>query len=198
MWVDLWGVEAARNAWGRIGELFVEKALITGSELEQALAVQAAGGRPLGEVLVSQGLISSPEMTEVLMEQLGRKVAKEEGFGSALWSEIRHRALRMPEQQPTTTAESAEELNQRISQLIQHLTDTRLALDQERAAYDSARAEAAATKEELGTAEKRIEELAVIVDRLQAGWDDRSQTGAKRRRTIKRTLFGTALHLAQE
>ncbi len=132
------------------------------------------------------------------MEQLGRKVAKEEGFGSALWSEIRHQTSRMPEQQLTTTAGSAEELNQRISQLAQHLTDTQLALDQERVAYELARAEAAATKEELGTAEKRIGELAVIVDRLQAERDERSRADAKQRRTIKRTLFGAELHLAQE
>lgn len=191
-------MEAARNSWRRIGELFVEKALITGSELEQALAVQAASGRPLGEVLVSQGLISSPEMTEALMEQLGRKVSKEEGFGSPFWSEIRRRTSRMPEQQLTTMAESADELNQRISKLTQHLTDTQLALDQERAACESARAEAAAAKEELGAAEKRIEELAVTVDRLQAQRDERDQTDAKRRRTIKRSLFGTAMQLAQE
>lgn len=190
MRVDLWEMEAARNAWQRIGELFVQKALITGAELEQALAVQAAAGRPLGEVLVRQGLISSPEMTEVIMEQVGRKVAKEEEFGSALWSEIRRRISRMPEQQLATMAEPADELNQRISSLIQHLTDSQSALDQERAGYESARAEAAATKEELGAAEKRIAELTVIVDRLQAR---RLQSHAKRRRKIKRTLFGTAL-----
>jgi hypothetical protein len=188
--VDLWEVEAARNSWRRIGELFVEKALITGSELEQALAVQAASGRPLGEVLVSHGLISSPEMTEVLMEQLGRKVAKEEGFGSALWSEISRQSPRTPERRLTTMAESADELNRRISQLNQDLTETRFALDQQRAAYEASRAEAAATKEELRAAETRIRELAVIVDRLQAG--------RKRRRTITRALFGTELHLAQE
>lgn len=198
MWADLWEVEDGRNAWGRIGELFIEKALITGSELEQALAVQAAGGLPLGEVLVGQGLISSPEMTEVLMEQLGRKVAKEEGFGSALWSEIRRQASRMPEQQLTPMAESADELKQHISQLTQYLTDTQLALDQARAAYESARADAAATKEELRAAENRLGEMAVTVDRLQAERDELSQAGAKWRRTIKRTLFGTALHLAQE
>ncbi|HEX3454525.1 MAG TPA: hypothetical protein VHS03_07860 [Gaiellaceae bacterium] len=183
MWVDLREVEAARNAWGRIGELFVEKALITRPELEEALAVQAAGGQSLGEVLVSQGLVSSREMAEVLVEQLGRRVAKEDGYGAALWAEIRRRASRR-EQPPATTADSADELNQRISQLMQHLTDTQLALDQERAACESARAEAA--------------ELATIVDRLQAERDERSRAEAKRRRTIKRTLFGAALHLAQE
>jgi hypothetical protein len=191
-------VEAAGNAWCRIGELFVGKALITGSELEQALAVQAASGRSLGEVLVSQGLISSPEMTEVLMEQVGRKVAKEEGFGPAFWSEIRRLASPVPEQQVTTMARSADELNLRISHLTRHLADTQLALDREYAAYESARAEAAATKGALGAAEKRIGELAVIVDRLEAERDERSQTDAKRRRTIKRTPFGAGLRLAQE
>jgi hypothetical protein len=189
-WVDLCEVQVARNAWRRIGELFIEKALITGPELEQALAVQAATGDSFGEVLVSQDLVSSPEMAEVLMELLGRKVAKEE-FGSDVWSEVRRRASRTSERQLTTSAESADELNHRVSQLTRHLADTQLALDQERVAYESARAEAAA-------GEKRIEELVGIVDRLQAERRERSQTNAKWRRTIKRTLFGTALRLAEE
>jgi len=187
-------VEAAQNAWRRIGELFVEKALVTGPELEQALAVQAASGRSLGDVLVSEGLVSSPEMTEVILEQLGRKVAKQEGFESGLWSEIRRRTLRPR----LTPAESADGLNRRVSQLNRQLADTRLALDQERAAHESARAEAVITKHELGAAERRIAELAAIVDGLQAERDERSRTDSKRRRTITRTLFGTALHLAQE
>ena len=191
-------MEAARYAWMRIGELFVEKALITGPELEEALAVQAASGRPLGEVLVDQDLVSSPEMTEVILEQLGRKVAKEEGFESASWSEIRRRTSRLPEQEPTRVGESADELNRRIAQLTLYLTDTQLALDRERAGYESACAESAATKAELAAAQQRIGELAAIVDRLEAEGDERAQADAKRRRTIKRSLFGTPLHLAQE
>ena len=194
MWVDLWEVEATRYAWRRIGELFVEKSLITESELEQALAVQAASGRPLGQVLVSEDLVSSPEMTDVLVEQLGRKVAKEEGFESGLWSEIRRQTSRLL----ATKVESADELYRRISHLTHHLTDTQLALDQERAAHESARAEAATVTEELGTAQRRIGELAAIVDRLEAERDERFYTHAKRRRTITRMLFGGALHLAQE
>ncbi len=187
-------MEAGQNAWQRIGELFVEKALVTGPELEQALAVQAASGLPLGEVLVSEGLVSSPEMTEVILEQLGRKVAREDGFESGLWSEIRPLTSRPR----PTTAESADELNRRISQLTRHLADQRLALEQERSAHESARAEATATKEELGAAEMRIAELGAIVARFQAERDARSRVDAKRRRTITRTLFGSALHLAQE
>ena len=87
-------MEAAQIPWRPIGELFVEKGLISADELEQALAEQAATGLRLGEILVKRNLISSPELTQALMEQLGREVAKEEGFGSGLWSEIRRRNAR--------------------------------------------------------------------------------------------------------
>jgi chromosome segregation ATPase len=84
-------VEAASIPWRPIGELFVEKGSITPDQLEEALAEQAATGLRLGEVLVKRNLISSPELTQALMEQLGREVAREEGFGTGLWSAIRRR-----------------------------------------------------------------------------------------------------------
>jgi len=84
-------VEAASIPWRPIGELFVEKGSITPDQLEEALAEQAATGLRLGEVLVKRNLISSPELTQALMEQLGREVAREEGFGTGLWSAIRSR-----------------------------------------------------------------------------------------------------------
>jgi len=93
-------VEAAQIPWRPIGELFVEKGLISSDQLEQALAEQAATGLRLGEILVKQNLISSPELTQALMEQLGREVAKEEGFGSGLWSEIRRRNAREESREP--------------------------------------------------------------------------------------------------
>src|SRR5262249_57113563 len=89
--VDETLMEAASIPWRPIGELFVEKGLISQDQLEEALAEQAATGLRLGEILVKQSLISSPELTQALMEQLGREVAKEEGFGTGLWSEIRRR-----------------------------------------------------------------------------------------------------------
>jgi len=156
--------------------------------------VQAASARPLGEVLVSLGLVSSPEMTEALLEQLGRRVAKDEAAGSALWSDIRRRTSR----RLTTIPGSAEELNRRISRLTENLADARLALDQERAAAESARAEVAATRDRLEAAEKRIGELTATVDRLQTERSKRSQGDARWRQTITRALFGAELHLAKE
>ena len=87
-------MEAASVPWRPIGQLFVARGVITQDQLEEALAEQAASGKRLGEILVDRQLISSPELTQALMEQLGRQVAKEDGFGSGLWAEIQRRTAR--------------------------------------------------------------------------------------------------------
>ena len=88
-------VEAAHVTWRPLGELFVARGLITETELDFALEQQAATGRRLGEILVEHGLVSGPDLTSVLMDQLGVEVAKEEGFGSGLWAEIKRRHKRV-------------------------------------------------------------------------------------------------------
>jgi len=93
-------VEAAHIPWRPIGELFVERGLISAEQLEEALAKQVATGQRLGEILVADNLISSPELTQALMEQLGQEIAKEEGFGSGLWAEIKRRQSR-PDSSPS-------------------------------------------------------------------------------------------------
>jgi hypothetical protein len=87
-------VEAAQIPWRPLGELFVARGLISESELETALAEQAATGRRLGEILVERGLVSGPDLTSALMDQLGVELSKEEGFGSGLWAEIKRRHRR--------------------------------------------------------------------------------------------------------
>ena len=87
-------MEAAQVPWRPLGELFVSRGLITETELETALAEQAATGKRLGEILVDRGLVSSPELTAALMDQLGVEISKEEGFGSGLWAEIKRRHRR--------------------------------------------------------------------------------------------------------
>ncbi|MFS8500797.1 MAG: type II secretion system ATPase GspE [Caldicoprobacter sp.] len=55
----------------RLGELLVEKGMITREQLKEALALQKSTGKKLGEILISQNLISEAQMAEVLQEQLG-------------------------------------------------------------------------------------------------------------------------------
>jgi hypothetical protein len=88
-------VEAAQIPWRPLGELFVNRGLISQAELETALAEQAATGKRLGEILVDRGLVSGPDLTSALMDQLGVEISKEEGFGSGLWAEIKRRHKRV-------------------------------------------------------------------------------------------------------
>ena len=83
-------VEAARIPWRTLGELFVQRGLVTPDDLESALEEQAQTDRRLGEILVERGLVSAADLRQALMEQLGVEIS-EESFGSSLWAEIKRR-----------------------------------------------------------------------------------------------------------
>jgi len=55
----------------RLGDILVEKKIITRQELEKALAEQERTKGALGEILVSMGLVTERKMLEVLAEQQG-------------------------------------------------------------------------------------------------------------------------------
>ena len=98
-------MEAAHITWRPLGQLFVERGLITQEELEGALVEQRETSKRLGTILVSRGLVSGPELTSVLVDQLGMELTKESGFGSGLWDEIRRRH---PRGRDRVAAEQAE------------------------------------------------------------------------------------------
>src|SRR5262245_28329434 len=52
-----------------LGEIFVERGLVTDAELDQALAIQKDGGEKLGEILVAQGSITRLQLASALAEQ---------------------------------------------------------------------------------------------------------------------------------
>jgi hypothetical protein len=89
-------MERAENIWRPLGELLVQKKLLTEDELELALAEQADTGRLLGAILVERGYVSGPALAVALAEQYGVELHTERGFGTGLWAEIdrRHRAGR--------------------------------------------------------------------------------------------------------
>jgi hypothetical protein len=89
-------MEPAESIWRPLGELLVEKELVTEDELELALAEQADTGRLLGAILVERGYVSGPALAVALAEQYGVELHTERGFGTGLWAEIdrRHRAGR--------------------------------------------------------------------------------------------------------
>ena len=84
-------MEAAENIWRPLGELLVTKGLVTKGELELALAEQADTDRLLGAILVERGYVSGPALAVALAEQYGVELKTERGFGTGLWAEIDRR-----------------------------------------------------------------------------------------------------------
>jgi hypothetical protein len=84
-------VEAAHFTWRPLGRLLVEQGLLTASELEHALARQKQTGKRLGETIVECGFVSGPELASALAAQYGIELTTEQGFGTGLRSEIQRR-----------------------------------------------------------------------------------------------------------
>lgn len=84
-------MEAAHITWRPLGRLLVEQGLLTGDELELALAKQQQTGLRLGETLVQCGFVSGPQLASALAAQYGIELTTEKGFGTGLRSEIQRR-----------------------------------------------------------------------------------------------------------
>ena len=69
---------ADRSTWLPLGELLVERRLLSRRQLELALQEHARTGRRLGEVLVSFGFVSEQALATTLLEQVGLMDAKGE------------------------------------------------------------------------------------------------------------------------
>jgi type IV pilus assembly protein PilB len=54
----------------KIGDLLLERGLITQQQLEQALRVQAGSGKRVGEVLIDAGFLSEEQLAEAVSERL--------------------------------------------------------------------------------------------------------------------------------
>ena len=62
---------ADRSTWLPLGELLVERRLLSQRQLELALQEHARTGRRLGEVLVAFGFVSEQALATTLLEQVG-------------------------------------------------------------------------------------------------------------------------------
>ena len=84
-------MEAAHIAWRPLGRLLVEQGLLRADELELALAKQQETGLRLGETIVQCGFVSGPQLANALAAQYGIELTTEKGFGTGLRSEIQRR-----------------------------------------------------------------------------------------------------------
>ncbi len=60
--------------WLPLGELLVERRLLSRRQLELALQEHQRTGRRLGEVLVSYGFVSEQALASTLLEQVGARL----------------------------------------------------------------------------------------------------------------------------
>jgi chromosome segregation ATPase len=83
--LDEWGRNDAAAPKRPIGEIFVERGFITSGQLEDALEEQKLSGRKLGEILVSQGKLSRLRLWDALEDQAASfETPKPEASGSGL------------------------------------------------------------------------------------------------------------------
>jgi hypothetical protein len=106
----------------RLGDIFVERGLITHQQLQDALDVQRDTGARLGEILVEHGLVTRVALAGIIAEQWdelrvttrGRKTAETEARATAVAGmTVVETALR--ERLEALTAELAEK-DRRIAQ----------------------------------------------------------------------------------
>jgi hypothetical protein len=65
-------MEAAENSWRSVGEILVERGLVTEADLEQAFEEESLTNRRVADILVRRGLVTGHDVTSALMEQFTR------------------------------------------------------------------------------------------------------------------------------
>ena len=63
-------MEAAQVTWRPLGELIVERGLITQEQLEDALLEQKITRKRLGTILVDRGIVTADQLTNSLVDQM--------------------------------------------------------------------------------------------------------------------------------
>ena len=71
----------------------MEEGVLTGEQLEAALAEQADSGRLLGEILLDHGYVPTITLVNVLAEQAHGAVERADGFGTGLRDAVEGRLL---------------------------------------------------------------------------------------------------------
>jgi len=84
----------------RLGDLLLGAGLISQEQLEESLTLARAAGKPLGHVLVEQGLVPAHSLAMALADQHGGPLKTEFGFATGRGSTPRPAAL--PVQAPST------------------------------------------------------------------------------------------------
>lgn len=75
-------MDQADFPWRPLGALLVDKGLLTGRDLEQALGEQRRSGRLLGQILVGRGYLTALSLAQALAEQHGVELRATSAWGT--------------------------------------------------------------------------------------------------------------------
>src|SRR6202142_1649135 len=92
----------------RLGEILMERRLITGEDLDRALELQRERGDKLGKIVVDMGLIAHRDVLAALSDQLGIPLVTVDGAPPAApeIEGLSHRFLRQAKAYPVALADS--------------------------------------------------------------------------------------------
>lgn len=65
-------MEAVENSWRSVGEILVQRGLVSETDLDEAVAEEAQTDRRVADILVGRGLVTGHDITSALVEQFTR------------------------------------------------------------------------------------------------------------------------------
>ena len=175
----------------QLGELLVEKGVVTDAQLQLALAEQAVSGEPLGEILVRLGFSIGPTIGNALAEQHGGPLRTEYGLAMG--------PTHGRPTSPPTQVRRASDDNRLQTADLSHEQSTSIA--RLTAALDERTLELERIRSELGAAQQHRLKLAAtsgdreaLLDKLRHAVDD--QTRAEQSLDLDRTQHTAELETA--
>jgi len=117
-------MEAASTPWRSLGDILVDRGLLSEDQLEKALAEEFATKRRLADILVRRGLVSGHDITSALMEQVGQFGGKDAEAPRPELKAVEDAADEVPSTQQSEVAASAELLDEELpSDLFEEQND---------------------------------------------------------------------------
>ena len=77
----------------RLGEILIERGVLTPDQLQIALFEQQRLGKPIGETLLALGFVTEDLLSEALSENLGQEAIDLDVFDRRVGRDLAHQAL---------------------------------------------------------------------------------------------------------
>jgi hypothetical protein len=176
-----------QKRWRPLGQMLVERGIITADQLFEALHEQGRSNRPLGEVVRDMFRVSSITLGKVLEDQQRLELELDRGYTSGLRSALHERGQGRSVAAGGGTANASAPLGQRIAASSFNDAQTHLALKH-----------VESSEKKLAVAQERLEDYRVEIVELREALADRQLTIIdleQRVRELEGAVHGSSLTL---